>query len=355
MPTPSLPELLLQRSAQLTAGLAGIGGIIKEHLEDFIVEEIPAYTPGGQGEHLYLWIEKRDMGGEFFQRQIAHRLAISSGEIGMAGLKDRRAVTRQWVSVPTSAEARLGPLDGDGIKVLGVSRHSNKLRPGHLRGNRFDVLIRNPQNAANLATILSRIKDLGLPNYYGAQRFGHESETLQTGWKLLHGERIPVGRFMRKLAFSAVQSAIFNAHLSQRLQDGLFRIVINGDVMAKWPAGGMFVSHDVATEQHRFDARAIVHTGPMFGSKMRAAEGESAQREAALLVQLDLKQDAFQAGGKLLEGTRRLNVIYVDDLTAAHEPAGIRLGFTLPAGSYATVLLDEIMKSAAVPLAADGD
>lgn len=355
MPTAPLPELLLQRPLQLTADLPGTGGTIKEHLEDFIVEEIPAYTPSGQGEHLYLWIEKRDMGGEYFQRQIAQRLGISIGEIGMAGLKDRRAVTRQWVSVPSGSEPRLGQLDSEGIKVLEVNRHSNKLRPGHLHGNRFSVLIRNPQNATNLTDISSRIKAFGLPNYYGAQRFGHESETLQTGWKLLHGERVAVGRFMRKLALSAVQSAIFNLYLSQRLQDGLFRKVINGDVMAKWPVGGMFVTHDVATEQNRFGAREIVHTGPMFGSKMRAAEAEAAERETDMLARLNLKQDAFQAGGKLLEGTRRHNVIYVDDLSASEESCGIRLHFTLIAGSYATVLLDEITKTAAVPLVAGGE
>jgi len=355
MPIEPLPALLLQRPLQLTADLPGTDCDLKGHLEDFIVEEIPAYTPSGQGEHLYLWVEKRDMGGEYFQRQIAQRLGIASGDIGSAGLKDRRAVTRQWVSVPSSAEPRLAQLDGEGIKVLEVNRHTNKLRPGHLHGNRFTVLIRNPQNAANLSEILSRLKDFGLPNYYGAQRFGRESETLQTGWKLLQGGRVPVGRFLRKLAVSAVQSAIFNLYLSQRLRDGLFRTVISGDVMAKWPAGGMFVTHDPNTEQNRFNVREIVHTGPMFGSKMRAAEAEAAERETQLLTQLNLMQDAFQAGGKLLEGTRRHNVIYVDDLQVDHEPAGIRLQFTLPAGSYATVLLDEIMKSSSQPPVVVGD
>src|SRR5450631_1992357 len=118
----------------LTADLPGIGGQIKGTPEDFEVEEIPAYEPSGQGEFLYLWLEKRDMGAEFFTRQIAKRLAIPVGEIGTAGLKDRRAVTRQMVSVPESAEPRLPQLEGDGIKVLRVGRHSNKLRSGHLHG-----------------------------------------------------------------------------------------------------------------------------------------------------------------------------------------------------------------------------
>src|ERR1700674_4931399 len=104
----------------LTADLPGIGGRIKTEPEDFEVEEIPAYSPSGTGDFLYLWIEKRSMGAEFFVRQIAHRLGIPAGEVGTAGLKDRHAVTRQWVSVPASAEPRLAGLDGEGIQVLSV-------------------------------------------------------------------------------------------------------------------------------------------------------------------------------------------------------------------------------------------
>src|SRR3954451_15181057 len=114
----------------LTADLPGIGGRIKSQSEDFEVEELPAYPPSGSGEFLYLWIEKRDMGAEYFTRQVARRLDIPTSEVGTAGLKDRRAITRQWVSVPGNIEDRLTSLEGDGIRVLQVSRHGNKLRPG---------------------------------------------------------------------------------------------------------------------------------------------------------------------------------------------------------------------------------
>src|SRR6266568_1045695 len=139
----------------LTADLPGIGGTIKQQLADFEVEEIPAYEPCGQGEHLFLWIEKRGLGAEFFARQIAKRLDVPPGEVGIAGLKDRHAITRQMVSVPASAEARLLQLDGEGISLLRVSRHTNKLRSGHLRGNRFRVLVRGADSsqAANLKAI----------------------------------------------------------------------------------------------------------------------------------------------------------------------------------------------------------
>src|SRR6476661_282890 len=129
-----LPIADVMQPPLLTGDVPGLGGKIKSIPEDFEVEEIPAYEPSGQGDFLYLWLEKRDMGAEFFTRQIARRLNTPIGEVGTAGLKDRHAVTRQMVSIPASAEANLAHLEGDGIKVLRVSRHTNKLRPGHLHG-----------------------------------------------------------------------------------------------------------------------------------------------------------------------------------------------------------------------------
>src|SRR6516165_9191415 len=164
----------------LTADLPGIGGRIKAIPEDFEVEEIPAYEPSGGGDFLYLWIEKRDMGAEYFVRQVAKRLDIPVGEVGTAGMKDRHAVTRQMVSVPGQVEDRLGQLEGDGIRVLKVSRHGNKLRPGHLHGNRFQVLVRDPETPGRLEEILAPLLERlrpGVPNFFGAQRFGKDAET----------------------------------------------------------------------------------------------------------------------------------------------------------------------------------
>ncbi len=341
----------------LTTDLAGIGGRIKVAPEDFEVEEVPAYEPCGSGEFLYLWIEKRGMGAEYFVRQVAQRLGIPVGEVGTAGLKDRHAVTRQMVSVPAAAEDRLGYLDGDGVRVLRVSRHTNKLRPGHLRGNRFRILVRDPAAGAGeiLGPLLDRLGRDGLANFYGPQRFGRGGETALLGLALLRGEPPPLtasGRkpnlrspFLRKLALSAAQSVLFNECLARRMADGLLRTVLAGDVMAKWPFGGMFVAADVPAEQARFDARETVHAGPMFGRKTFAAAAEAAAREAAVLQEAGVGPAALRGFGKLLQGTRRHNLVYLDDLTAAVEPEGVRLHFTLPAGSYATVLLREITKA----------
>jgi tRNA pseudouridine13 synthase len=335
----------------LTADLPGIGGRIKAVPEDFEVEEVPAYQPSGEGGFLYLWVEKRDMGAEYFVRQVARRLGIGPGEVGTAGLKDRHAVTRQMVSVPGHLEDRLGQLDGDGIRLLSVSRHANKLRPGHLHGNRFRILVRGADPAANerLGPLLDRLRSAGLANFYGPQRFGRDGETVHLGLGLLRGNAAPVRNpFLRKLALSAAQSALFNHYLARRLVDGLLRRVLAGDVMAKWPFGGMFVAEDLAREQARLEARETVPAGPIFGRKTYRAAGEAAGREERVLQDAGLSAAAFQGFGKLLPGTRRHNLIYLDDLAAVVEPDGVRLTFTLPAGSYATVLLREITKGEGV-------
>jgi tRNA pseudouridine13 synthase len=324
-----------------------VGGRLKAELEDFVVEEIPAYVPSGQGDFLYVWIEKRDLGGEFFLKQVARRLGLPKEEIGMAGLKDRRAVTRQWISLPKPMEPRLAALEGEGMKILQVSRHTNKLRTGHLHGNRFTIRLRDvsPDARLHLEAILQRLRQQGLMNFYGEQRFGKEGETLDLGLKLLRGEGGPRDKFLRKLALSAVQSALFNTYLTRRFHDGLLHRVLSGDVMGKWPQGGMFVVEEIVTEQTRFDRREIVPTGPIYGSKMYPAQGMAAARESALLTEAGLALEAFAGFGKLLQGTRRHNLVFVTDLLGHVEGADAVLTFSLPAGSYATILLREIRKT----------
>lgn len=339
----------------VTADLPGIGGRIKAVPEDFVVEEIPAYEPCGSGAFLYLWIEKRDLGAEYFLRQIAKRLQIPSGEIGSAGLKDRRAITRQMISVPSHVEPKLNELNGDGIQLLRVSLHTNKLKPGHLHGNRFNIFIRDVGSDAErgLPPLLERIRRNGLPNFYGPQRFGRDGETLRLGLAMLRGERAASGKgairnpFLRKLALSAAQSSFFNQCLANRMNDGFFRKVLAGDVMAKWPFGGLFVAEDITTEQARFDAREIVTTGPIFGKKTFPAAGEAAAREEAVLADAGITPQTFRSFGKLMMGTRRQNLTYVNDLSANIRSEGVQLTFSLPAGSYATVLLREITRAVA--------
>ncbi|HUR53102.1 MAG TPA: tRNA pseudouridine(13) synthase TruD [Gemmataceae bacterium] len=335
----------------LTHDLPGTGGRIKVAHEDFDVEEVPSYEPCGDGDHLFLWMEKRGVAPEHFAQGVARRLGVHPGDVGTAGLKDRHAVTRQWVSVPAACEPNVGKLDADNVRVLKTTRHTNKLKPGHLKGNRFRILVREASNPEAATAILDRIRSHGMPNFYGPQRFGRDGGTVDLGMKCLAGKAPRrIRPFLYRFALSAVQSLLFNDVLARRVNDGLFRTVIDGDVMTKWPFGGMFVATDVLAEQARFDARETVTAGPMFGKKTFAAAGLAAEREAKVLSDNGMSLDAFGGFGKLVLGTRRQNLVYLDDLAAEWEPEGLRLTFTLPAGSYATVLLAEVMK---VPLDAE--
>jgi tRNA pseudouridine13 synthase len=328
--------------------------MLKHECEDFVVEEIPAYEPCGEGEHLFLWIEKQDLSAEQLTQHLVRSLELRQGDIGIAGLKDRRAVTRQYVSVPVRAEARLSNVDTERIHVLRAARHRNKLRTGHLKGNRFDVLVRGVRDDAlrRATRIADAVRRLGFPNYYGPQRFGHEGGTLILGRDLLAGDvnprDIPPGRrrFLLRLALSAVQSALFNEIVVSRVRDGELHRVMRGDVMQVVASGGCFVVDDASLEQQRFDARETVLTGPLFGPRMIAPSGAAAEREETALARHGLTRAAFSNYSRLLPGARRAAVVWPEDLTVEKSADGIRFRFTLPPGAYATVLLDEFMKVA---------
>src|SRR5262249_4359230 len=155
------------------------------------------------------------------------------------------------------------------------------------------------EDASSIAApICERIRKEGLPNFFGPQRFGRDGETGRLGMQMLRGEETPrLSPFLRKLALSAAQSVLFNEYLSRRLGDGLLRRVLQGDVLAKWPAGGMFRSDDPATDQNRLDARDVVPAGPMFGRKTFPSAGIAAEREAAVLVDAGLTTESFKNFG----------------------------------------------------------
>ncbi|MBI5760953.1 MAG: tRNA pseudouridine(13) synthase TruD [Planctomycetales bacterium] len=337
----------------LTPDLPGIRGVIKQQLEDFEVDEIPAYEPSGKGDFLYLWVEKIDLSAEQLTSHLAKFLKIAHQDIGMAGMKDRQAITRQFVSVPARCEPLLESIQHAGIRVLSVARHRNKLRTGHLKGNRFSILVRNcvPGAETNAAAIADRIRQTGFANYFGDQRFGRDGETLQLGCELLRGTKTPGDiarvrrKFLLRLALSAVQSHLFNLVLAERITDGLIDQVLAGDVMQVVESGGPFVVEDVSREQPRFDAREIVTTGPLFGPKMKQPLGDVTARESRVLEQFQLEPVAFTRYANLTSGTRRPFLIWPENLQVESERDGIRLRFTLPAGCYATVLLNEFQKS----------
>lgn len=344
----------MRRPLHLTAELPGIGGVIKREPDDFRVEELLEHAPSGRGEHLHLLIEKRDVNAERMMRMVAGALGIEPNHIGTAGLKDARAITRQTISVPAACEARVADIDGPSLTVLSMTRDDSKLKTGHLLGNRFDVLVRDVHSdtdaVARAGAIVTQLSLDGLPNFYGPQRFGDDGVTARIGFDLLRGGRLPADirssrrGFMRRLGLSAAQSALFNDYLIRRMHDGLLHRAISGEVIVDRRTELPMWVTDVAAAQEKIDARKSVPLGPMFGPKMRPARGEASQREQLVLDAVELDLESFAAFGKIARGTRRPILVFVGQLQVAKEEHGLRLRFELPAGSYATVLLDELMK-----------
>jgi tRNA pseudouridine13 synthase len=329
----------------LTSDLPGIGGRIKEQPEDFLVEEVPLYETSGQGGFTFLLVEAVNLSTLDLVALIRRHLDLHDHEIGLAGWKDKRAVSRQWVSVPSAkiTESSLQQLAVEGLKILEQGRHTHKLRTGHLLGNRFSILIRQVQpDAENSAgTVLQRLQTCGLPNFYGKQRFGIYGDNAEKGLALLqHKTKIRSVR-TRKLLISATTSLLFNLTLKERLEQGLYVRLLKGDVAKKHGSGGLFVVVDPVVEQERADRLEISATGPIWGKKMMQARDEAGALEAEILKRQGLTADLF---GKQ-PGSRRPLRIPLRDTAIRREAAGLRLEFFLPKGSYATVLLDEIMKT----------
>lgn len=349
-----MPRDLLPRPLPLvTQDLPGVGGAAKVAPEDFLVEELPAYAASGEGEHLYLWVEKRDLSTSEAVKLLAAAAGANERDVGYAGQKDRRAVTRQWFSIHTKAAAPT--MADERLKILVASRHGNKLRLGHLAGNRFVLTVRSvaPDAVARAEAVLARLAQTGLPNFYGTQRFGRRGDNAVLGAALLgegeHPEAVRArrDRFLRRLAISALQSELFNRCLTARMADGLFAAVVEGDVLRKRASGGLFTCTDPATDQPRFDAGEVDVTGPMPGHRERpAAQGPAMAREEQVLAEAGLPRAAFEKGRDEAEGARRPYRVPVERASCRAVGAdALELAFELPSGSYATRLLAEIMKA----------
>jgi len=320
--------------------------------ETFLVEEIPAYLPSGAGEHTFVWIEKRMTTTPDAVAALARRLGIDAREVGYAGMKDRHATTRQWLSLGRVAPETALAAGDDLVRVLRALRHGNKLRTGHLRGNRFEVVVTDlydPADGARLCEALGRLAREGLPNRYGDQRFGAAGDNARRGLAVIRGQARERDHRRRKLWLSAAQSAVFNGVLSLRAAAGLLRQVVPGDVLQKTATGGMFATEDPATDQARVDAGEVVITGPMPGGRTREpAEGTRARAlEDEALAALGASRAEFASVRRDLPGTRRPLLVPVTLGAPAGapvdgDPRAIRLAFELPAGTYATVLIEAL-------------
>ncbi len=332
----------------VTADRPGSGGALRRSPEDFRVDEVPAYLPSGAGAHLYLRVEKRGRTTRDVVRELARALGVAERDAGYAGLKDRDAVTTQWLSFPVASDPAASSLEAAGLRVLEVSRHANKLRPGHVRANRFSLTVRGG-DLARAREAAAALAARGLPNFFGPQRFGVEGRNAAVGRALMLGERTAEtgravrDRFLRRLSISAYQAQLFNRWLAERMADGLFATALEGDVLKKLDTGGLFTCEDPAVDGPRVERFEVSPAGPMFGHKLRPAAGEALAREARLLAAEGIALADFARGGGEAEGTRRPARLRVAPELEPLED-GYRVAFELPKGSYATVVMRELMK-----------
>lgn len=414
----------------LTHDTPGAGGVIKQREDDFLVEELPAYEPCGSGEHIYLFVEKRNLTTMDLVRKIATHFGVRRESVGFAGLKDRFAVTRQLISVHTPGKK---PDDFPALHVAGVvvhwtDLHTNKLRRGHLNGNRFVVRIRGvePGKVVHAMKTLKRLHQHGAPNRVGEQRFGvldrnHEigrallarnaqavadallglpptgawCPSSQITGRTLYQERrfndaidalprslqterralavlarggTPAGvarslaRFEQSFFVAALQSALFNRVLDERLAAGTLGTLRAGDVAFKHDTGAVFAVTQAMIDdpdQHaalseRAGRLAISPSGPMWGSAMLPPAAETLAHEQRVLAECGLTFDDFVRLARTrldgIEGARRpLRVPLTNpDVEAGQDEHGpyIRCTFELPRGSFATSVMHEIIKPA---------
>lgn len=391
----------------LTAEQPGTGGQLKTRPEDFFVEEIPLYLPGGEGQHVYATIEKRGMATHAAINKIARALQIKASTIGYAGLKDAQAITRQTLSLNNVSPEAVESLDIPDIKILAVKRHRNKLKIGHLAGNRFVIRVRQVKESAVpvAKAVLSILQMKGAPNFFGEQRFGNRNNTHLLGEALVRGDAarflaeylghphpneradlqaarqlVDEGRLEEALAqwppkFSTERKmlkAIVKANgqvdiapkiLDRKLknlfvsafQSALFNQLLlhrldaldrleDGDVAFIHGKGAAFVVEEAAVEQPRADQFEISPSGPLFGPRTLMPEGKPGQRERSLLADLGLTLEDFNISGLRVRGTRRPYRFKIENASVWWDE-DLMVAFELPPGTYATTVMAEIMKN----------
>lgn len=321
----------------------GTGGRLRTVPEDFRVEELPAYGLSGEGEHLYLRLEKTGHTTAHVLRELTTQLGVRDRDVGVAGLKDRHAVTTQWISLPAKYEPRLEGFALDGVRVLEVTRHGNKLGLGHLRGNRFVVRVRGAGGTAETAAAtLALLTAGGVPNYFGPQRFGLHGLNAEEGLRVLRGESRVRDPRVRRFLTTSVQSLLFNRFLSLRLERALFDCLIAGDMAKKHDTGGVFLVEDAAAESPRAERGEVSATGTLFGRKVKPLTLDAGALEAEALAAFGLTPEVFASR----RGDRRLTRVFPEGAEVRPEEDGYTVAFTLPKGSFATSVLRELTKMA---------
>jgi tRNA pseudouridine13 synthase len=326
----------------VTSFLPGTGGVVRTLPEDFCVEELPLYLPQGHGSHAYALVEKRNLTTRDLVLALM-REGLKEKEIGVAGLKDKQAVTRQWLSVPNKHATHFAALERlEGVKVLETSRHQNKLGMGHLKGNRFTIRVRQtePDAVAKAQAILEVLGRVGVPNYFGPQRFGRYGRNALDGYNLVQGETLPGGYHLKGFFISALQSLVVNHLLARRIAENIFDSVVLGDWAKKHDTGGVF-KVETESEAERAKRFEISATLPLFGKKVKLSESKAGELEGDILNFLELTWVKFASR----RGDRRYSRLPLGEVKLQATSDGYSVEFDLMRGAFATSLIRELLKT----------
>jgi tRNA pseudouridine13 synthase len=312
--------------------------------EDFVVEEQMPFTLTGSGEHLWLKVRKRGFNTEQVARQLAREAGLTPRAVGFAGMKDKRAVTVQWFSLHLPGRADPG-WQGlpPGIEVLEAARHGRKLQRGALRGNRFEIVLRECSGEpAALHARLDAIRRDGVPNYFGEQRFGHAGGNVAHARAMFTGAAPAPDRHRRGIYLSAARAFLFNEVLAERIRAGHWQTPLPGEACVLAGSNSFFVTDEPDEPLRRRLAEHDVHlSGPLWGAGEPPTRGTVRTLEERVIAgHADLAAGLAREG--LRQERRALRVIPADIEAEPLEADGWRLRFSLPAGSYATAVLREL-------------
>lgn len=319
--------------------------VLKATAEDFQVDEVLDIPLTGDGEHLWIWVEKRGLNTEEAARRIAKAAGVPLRTVSYAGLKDRQALTRQWFSVqlPGKADPDLSAAENDTLKILKTARHRRKLQRGAHSANGFTLRLTGFEgDRAGVDARLQLIARQGIPNYFGAQRFGHDGGNVVDARVWAARKALPEQRNVRSRLLSAARSYLFNRVLAARVADGTWQQAQVGDLLAFTDSRSFFPAGEAECNDPRLAILDLHPTGPQWGEGLSPAAGATFELEQAIADgEADLRDWLINAG---MNHERRILRLPIGGLSWHYpEPDILQLEFVLPAGCFATALVRELV------------
>jgi tRNA pseudouridine13 synthase len=325
-------------------GAAPISATLRASAADFFVEEQLGFTLTGTGEHCWLWVEKENLNTVDAAQRIAKFAGMQERDISFGGLKDKNAITRQWLSLHLINK----PVDWSqwqdpSLRLLEIIRHDRKLRRGGHRGNRFELVLRNV--AGDIAAFeerLTTIRTEGVPNYFGEQRFGRDGRNMDNARQWIADGMPRRQRQQVSMLLSSVRSWLFNEVLAARVRERTWNQPCEGEVFSLDGSGSVFTQALDDTLRARIASGDIHPTGALAGKKGSVqTSGVIAELEAAVLTEFPDEIAALERAGLAAE-RRALRIIPSDFAWSRLDETAWRLSFTLPRGCFATSVVREL-------------